>query len=48
MRSPSDNKTIPVLTVHESTLQHLDVIEKYLLDALIQQGRVRIVPDEVA
>ena len=34
------------LLIHDSTIKHLDVIEKCLLDALIQQGRAKIIPDE--
>jgi hypothetical protein len=32
--------------IHQSTLKHLDVIEKAILDCLVRQGRAVIVPDE--
>jgi hypothetical protein len=35
-----------VRIIHQSTIPHLDIIEKSILDCLIQQGRARIVPDE--
>ena len=37
----------PTLLVHETTLLHLDFIEKILLDELIRQGRAAIIPADV-
>jgi len=45
--SASDDKN-PVLQIHATTLPHLDLIEKIILDELIRQGRARILPDKVA
>jgi hypothetical protein len=33
------------LRIHETTLPHLDVIEKAILDALIKQGRACVITD---
>ena len=35
----------PVLQVHTTTLPHLDIIEKAILDCLLQQGRAEIVQE---
>jgi hypothetical protein len=35
-----------VRIIHQSTVLHLDIIEKILLDELIRQGRAKVVPDE--
>ena len=35
----------PVLQVHDTTLAHLDFIEKVILDELIRQGRAEIVSE---
>ena len=45
--SPADVKK-SVLQVHETTIPHLDVIEKAILDVLIQQGRAQIIPNAEA
>jgi hypothetical protein len=34
-----------VLQIHATTLPHLDLIEKIILDELIRQGRAVVVPD---
>lgn len=41
---PADLKK-PVLTVHATTVPHLDLIEKILLDELVRQGRAVVVPE---
>ena len=40
------NKPI-LLTVHTTTIPHLDIVEKAILDELIRQGRAAIITDEV-
>jgi len=32
-----------VLQVHETTLPHLDIIEKIILDELVRQGRAIVI-----
>ena len=44
MSSPSDKK--PILQVHDTTVPHLDFIEKIILDELIKQRRAIIVSGE--
>jgi hypothetical protein len=34
-----------ILQVHETTIPHLDIIEKAILDELIRQGRAAIVAE---
>jgi len=35
----------PVLLVHQTTLPHLDFIEKVILDELVRQGKAQIIND---
>ena len=35
-----------VIRVHETTLPHLDLIEKILLDELVRQGKAEIITEE--
>jgi hypothetical protein len=41
--SPAEGKKS--ILVHETTLPHLDFIEKIILDELIRQGRATIIND---
>ena len=43
MSASNDKKSI--LQVHDTTLPHLDLIERAILDTLVAQGRAVIVPD---
>jgi hypothetical protein len=45
MKSAPDNKN-PILQVHDTTVPHLDLIERAILDVLIQQGRAVIISGE--
>lgn len=33
------------IQVHQTTIQHLDFVEKILLDELVRQGRVEMITD---
>ena len=37
--------TAAVLQVHDTTLPHLDFIEKIILDELVRQGRAEIISE---
>lgn len=45
MSAPNIKK--PILRVHDTTVPHLDFIEKILLDELIRQGRAEIVSENL-
>lgn len=45
-KQPTPNTVINSVLIHQSTLPHLDVIERAILDCLLQQGRAKIIPDE--
>jgi len=34
------------LVIHDSTIKHLDVVERAILDCLLAQGRATVIPDE--
>jgi hypothetical protein len=45
-QSPTSQRSaIDVIQVHNTTIVHLDFVEKILLEELIRQGRVEIVAD---
>ena len=46
MSASNDKKSI--LKVHDTTLPHLDLIEKAILETLVAQGRAVIVSEESA